>query len=69
MPIIQVSLVEGRSPQAKAELIRALTEATIAAIGAPRESIRVLLQELPPAHWGVGGIPKSTPGTPPETHP
>lgn len=59
MPIIQVSMVKGRTAQAKAELIHRLTEATVAAIGAPRETIRVLLHELPPEHWGVGGVLKS----------
>lgn len=59
MPLIQVTLIEGRSMDAKAELIRHLTEATVAAIGAPRVSVRVIVQEVPAAHWGVGGVPKS----------
>ncbi|RDU98875.1 4-oxalocrotonate tautomerase [Trinickia dinghuensis] len=59
MPLIQVTLIEGRSMDAKAKLICHLTEATTAAIGAPRESVRVIIQEVPAAHWGVGGVPKS----------
>lgn len=58
MPLIQVTLIEGRPAEAKAELIRTLTEAAVASLQAPRESIRVILQEVPPAHWGVGGVPK-----------
>jgi len=58
MPLIQVTLIEGRSAEAKAALIRGLTEAAVEATAAPRESIRVILQEVPPAHWGVGGVPK-----------
>lgn len=60
MPLIQVTLIEGRSPDAKAALIHKLTEAAVEAVGAPRESIRVILQEVPGAHWGVGGVPKSS---------
>ena len=59
MPLIQVTMLEGRSPEAKAKLILRLTEATVDAVGAPRESVRVILQEVPPAHWGVGGLSKA----------
>lgn len=55
MPIIEVSLVEGRPAEAKERLIQALTDAAIEAIGAPRETVRVILRELPPAHYAVGG--------------
>lgn len=61
MPLIQVTLIEGRSTDAKSALIRGLTDAAVAAVSAPRESVRVILQEVPAAHWGVGGAPKSTP--------
>ena len=55
MPIIEVTLVEGRTPEKKEALIRALTDAAEQAIGAPRQSIRVLLREIPDAHFGVAG--------------
>ena len=57
MPILDVSLLAGRSPEKKAALIRALTDATERVLGVPRASIRVLLREVPPGHWGVGGEP------------
>ncbi len=59
MPLIQVTLIEGRSVEAKNALIRGLTDAAVEAVAAPRESIRVILQEVPAAHWGVGGVAKS----------
>ncbi|MDO8778293.1 MAG: 2-hydroxymuconate tautomerase [Burkholderiaceae bacterium] len=65
MPLIQVTLIEGRSAESKATLIRGLTDAAVEAISAPRESIRVILQEVPPAHWGMGGVPKSIPNKEP----
>ncbi len=55
MPIIEVTLVEGRTPEAKEALISALTDATEKAISAPRQSIRVILREVPDAHFGVAG--------------
>jgi 4-oxalocrotonate tautomerase len=57
-------MIEGRSADAKTALIRDLTTAAVEALGAPRESVRVILQEVPGAHWGVGGIPKGS--TPPD---
>lgn len=62
MPLIQVTLIEGRSADQKAALIHQLTEAAVHAIQAPRDSVRVILHEVPAAHWGVGGMAKSAPG-------
>lgn len=55
MPIIEVNLAEGRSPEAKERLIQSLTNAVIDSIGAPRETVRVILREMPLAHYAVGG--------------
>jgi 4-oxalocrotonate tautomerase len=55
VPVIEVTLVEGRSADDKERLIQAITEATVNAIGAPLQSVRVILRELPPAHFAVGG--------------
>ncbi|CAM4384399.1 2-hydroxymuconate tautomerase [Kerstersia similis] len=55
MPIIQVSLIQGRSEAQKASLIQALTDAAEHSIGAPRDSIRVILLEVPNTDFGMGG--------------
>ncbi|EUC18780.1 MULTISPECIES: 2-hydroxymuconate tautomerase [Paraburkholderia] len=55
MPIIQVYMMEGRSDEQKTKLIEALTSATVEQVGAPRESVRVLISEMPKTHWGIGG--------------
>ena len=57
MPIIDVSLLAGRSPETKRALIRELTAAAERVLGVRREGIRVLLREVPPEHWGVAGQP------------
>lgn len=59
MPLIQVTLLEGRSAHAKAALLQRLTDAAVEALAAPRETVRVILQEVPPAHWAVGGVSKA----------
>jgi len=58
MPIVEVKLLEGRSKAMKAALIKSVTDAVETSLGVPRESIRVLLTEIPPEHWGAGGVPK-----------
>ncbi|MDW3689041.1 2-hydroxymuconate tautomerase [Cupriavidus sp. CV2] len=55
MPIMQVFLMEGRTEEQKARLIGALTDAAVESIGAPRETVRVLITEMPKAHFGIGG--------------
>jgi len=59
MPIIEVTLMEGRTYEKKKALIKELTDATENAIGAPRQAIRVILREVPAEHFAVAGVPKS----------
>ncbi|MCE0768070.1 tautomerase family protein [Pseudonocardia kujensis] len=55
MPLIQVTLAKGRTPAQLQALGEALTAAAEEAIGARRESIRVVLTECEPDHWFAGG--------------
>lgn len=55
MPNLNLYLPEGRTVGEKAELMRRMTEAVVASIGAPRQSVRLFLIELPKAHICVGG--------------
>ncbi len=57
MPLIEVTLVEGRSPPEQLRaLIRNLVKAACDAVGAPPiEAVRVVIREVPPAtHWAAG---------------
>ncbi|CAE6739625.1 UNVERIFIED_ORG: 4-oxalocrotonate tautomerase family enzyme [Paraburkholderia sediminicola] len=55
MPTLEVYLPAGLAEARKAQLIAGLTQATVDAISAPAESVRVLLSELPPHDFGIGG--------------
>jgi 4-oxalocrotonate tautomerase len=55
MPIVQIHLMEGRDDARKEKLIELVTDAVVNALDAPRESVRVLLDEMPKAHFGIGG--------------
>jgi 4-oxalocrotonate tautomerase len=56
MPIIQVNMMEGRSEAQKRDLIAKMTDAVVAALGAPRESVRIMINEMKPEHFAVGGV-------------
>jgi len=58
MPIVEITLVEGRPAEKKRALIAKVTDAVVEAIDAPRQSVRVILREIPGAHFGVAGRPK-----------
>ncbi len=61
MPIVDITLIEGRSDEAKARLMQKVADAIHEAIEAPKETIRIVIREVPPQHWSVGGVPKSGP--------
>ena len=55
MPLAQISMLEGRTEEQKAALIDAVTEAIMSSVGAPRETIRVVVYEVAKTNWGIGG--------------
>ena len=55
MPIVRIDLVAGRTPERKADLIRRVTAAVVAALDVRPDQVRVLLTEVPPEHWAIGG--------------
>jgi 4-oxalocrotonate tautomerase len=61
VPFVEITLMEGRSNEAKRALMKRVTDAVEETIGAPRSAIRVVLREVPAFHWAVGGEPKGEP--------
>lgn len=55
MPIIQAFLLEGRSAEKKTAFIAAVTDAAVNSLAAPRESIRVIITEMPATDYGIAG--------------
>lgn len=53
MPLIEVTLVEGRTPEQLRALIAGLTKAACESIAAPKESVRVVVREVPATHWAA----------------
>ncbi|MGO0059918.1 4-oxalocrotonate tautomerase family protein [Brevibacillus fluminis] len=55
MPFIQINLLEGRSAEKKETLIYEITQTTAHVLEVPIETIRVMINEMPPEHWGIAG--------------
>ncbi|MCP4597385.1 2-hydroxymuconate tautomerase [Neptuniibacter sp.] len=55
MPIANIQMMEGRTPEQKAKLIRKVTDAIMESLDAPEGNVRVLINEIPKPHFGIGG--------------
>ena len=55
MPLVNVHMAEGRTPDQKRALMDAITDAMHEHIGAPRESVRVWINEFPNTDFMAGG--------------
>lgn len=55
MPFAQIQIMEGRSEDQKRAVIEKVTAALVEAVGAPIETVRVIITEIPKAHWGIAG--------------
>jgi 4-oxalocrotonate tautomerase len=56
MPIANIHLLQGREPHLKESLINAVTATIVDVLKVKPETVRVIIQEFPPEHWGVGGL-------------
>ncbi len=46
MPLVNVTMARGRTPEAKSKMLHAIADAIHESIGAPRDSIRVWVTEV-----------------------
>ena len=55
MPFAQIHMIEGRTEEQKRAVIEKVTAALMEAVGAPKETIRVMILEVPNTNWGIAG--------------
>ncbi|HUC57567.1 MAG TPA: tautomerase family protein [Streptosporangiaceae bacterium] len=53
MPFVDVTLIEGRSPDKLRALMHALHEAVVSTIDADPVGVRVVIREVPATHWSA----------------
>jgi 4-oxalocrotonate tautomerase len=56
MPVIQITMNEGRTIEQKRELVKVLTRETARILQAKEENMRILIYEISKENWGNGGI-------------
>jgi 4-oxalocrotonate tautomerase len=55
MPLVQISILEGRTDKQKKDLLKAVTQAVHDSLQAPLQTIRVWIHEMPPTEYMIGG--------------
>ncbi|KKB62019.1 4-oxalocrotonate tautomerase [Robbsia andropogonis] len=58
MPIVHISMVEGRDDARIKECIKAVARTVSETLGAPLSTVRVYATQVPAAHWAVGDATK-----------
>jgi 4-oxalocrotonate tautomerase len=56
MPFAQIYLLEGRSESQKRAVIEKVTAALCEAVDAPKENVRIWIQDVPSTNWGIAGV-------------
>lgn len=59
MPLVQVTMVRGRTVEQKHALIASVSAAVAESLSTPIERVRVTIYEVGPDEWGIGGQPYS----------
>jgi 4-oxalocrotonate tautomerase len=59
MPLVQISMLPGRSSEQKRALLAEVTEAVVRTCKVAPEQVRVLISEIAAEHWGVAGVSRA----------
>lgn len=59
MPFVQISMIQGRTPEKKELLIKKVTDAIVEALQIPADKVRIILNEVPKENIAHGGVPLS----------
>jgi 4-oxalocrotonate tautomerase len=59
MPLVQVTMVAGRTTAQKHALIAEVSKAVSATLDTPIDRVRVAIYEVSADEWGIGGVPHS----------
>ncbi len=57
MPLVHIDIMEGREPEQVERMIAAVSEAIAVSLPAPIETVRVIVNEMAPHQYGIGGVP------------
>lgn len=56
MPTIHIELFEGRTPEQKRDLAKAITDVTVQTLGGSAESVDIIFVDVKRQDWATGGV-------------
>ncbi len=56
MPLVEITIAAGRTPEQLRALIHDVTYAVHGAVAAPVANVRVVVREVPLTHWAAGDV-------------
>jgi 4-oxalocrotonate tautomerase len=59
MPLIQVTIIEGRTVEQKNSFFEKVTAVAVETLNVKEAQVRVVINEVPPTHWAIGGVSKA----------
>jgi 4-oxalocrotonate tautomerase len=54
MPVVNIEMWEGRTPDQRKKLVAGLTRAFVE-VGVPAEAVHIIINEHPKDHWAIAG--------------
>ncbi len=57
MPLVTINMVEGRPPERVEAMAAAVASAIASSLDAPIETVRIMVNEMKPHQYSVGGKP------------
>lgn len=58
MPFVQIDMIEGRTLEQKRLLAQKVTDAISESVNCPKESVSIIIREMPKEHTAKAGILK-----------
>jgi 4-oxalocrotonate tautomerase len=59
MPLVRIDLVRGRDKAVLMRLVEEVSQVVARTLDTPIDRVRVLVSEVDPDLWGIGGVPYS----------
>ena len=69
MPFVRIDLVRGRDKAMLMRLVEEVSQVVATTLDTPVERVRVLVNEVDPDLWGIGGVPYSVARGPVDAQP
>jgi 4-oxalocrotonate tautomerase len=61
MPIVNITLIAGRSDEQKIVMFLEVTQALQRTLGVPEDAVKIIINEVPAKHFASGGLAKTGP--------